>query len=163
MKNNSVFQQANSTSQLPKNNPIFQQANASPLIIDTSIPSQNDISLPIDPPISARDEASDALLPIETYEPKTCCDKVCCGSIANMAFGWPTGTVRGLIALIIAIVTVGVFAFLVVYFTIQNNANIALAGAGLLSTILAAVLGYYFGNRSASAPSNSLSSTTPSG
>lgn len=147
-----------------KNNPIFQQANASPLIIDTSVPSQNDTSVTMqdEPPISARDEASDALLPIETYEPKTCCDKVCCGSIANMAFGWPTGTVRGLIALIIAIVTVGVFAFLVVYFTIQNNSNIALAGAGLLSTILAAVLGYYFGNRSASTPSTSLSPTNNS-
>ena len=159
MKNNSVFQQGNNHS-LPKNNSVFQ-ANTSPLIIDTS-ENDNSLIVPIEPPISSRDEASDALIPIETYEPKTCCDKVCCGSIANMAFGWPTGTVRGLIALIIAVVTVGVFAFLVVYFTIQNNANIALAGAGLLSTILAAVLGYYFGNRSASTPSTSLSSTTTS-
>lgn len=161
-----------------KNNPHFlktqkEVANSSPLIIDVNGSGNVSgnvsggvngtiIDVPHEPPISTRDEASDALLPIETYEPKTCCDKLCCGSIANMACGWPTGTVRALIAVIISIVTVGVFAFLVIYFTIQNNSNIALAGAGLLSTVLAAVIGYYFGSRTSSPPSNNLSSTSSS-
>jgi uncharacterized membrane protein len=79
-----------------------------------------------------------------------------------MACGWPTGSVRALIAILITLVTVGVFAFLVIYFTIQNNADIALAGAGLLSTVLAGVIGYYFGTRSNSAPPISSSSTSSS-
>lgn len=140
---------------------LRQDANTSPSII-LNDHENLDTSVVVDDPthISARDDASDALLPITIYEPHTCCDKLCCGSIANMACGWPTGSVRALIAVIISLVSVLVFAFLVVYFTIQNNANIALAGAGLLSTVLAGVIGYYFGSRTSSPPSHSLSSTS---
>jgi hypothetical protein len=145
-----------------KKKALRQEGNISPLVINSN--TEHNIVIPPEPPvpISTRDDATEALLPVDVYQPHTCCDRLCCGSIANMACGWPAGSVRALIAVIISLVSVCVFAFMVIYFTLQNNSNIALAGAGLLSTVLAAVIGYYFGTRTGSGPSTLLSSTTRS-
>ncbi len=97
---------------------------------------------------SSVDDASNALLPVVMYKEPNCMERCCCGSLANMACGYPSGTIRATIAVIFSIIFACACTFLVVYFAIQGKDNVSIAAAGLLSTVLSGITGYYFGTRS---------------
>lgn len=76
-----------------------------------------------------------------------CC---CCGFIENEPCGFPKGTIRSTLAIIVtSVVCVGMIVALVLLLLAQQWA-IAVAVAEAMLGVLGTVLGYYFGSRSAS-------------
>ena len=124
-------------------------------VIDSSQPSTQPPTQPSNTTTSATmDDASEALLPTQMYKEPNCMERCCCGSLANMACGYPSGTIRATIAVIFSIIFACACTFLVVYFAIQGKDNVSIASAGLLSTVLSGITGYYFGTRSEPKPSD---------
>lgn len=76
-----------------------------------------------------------------------CC---CCGFIENEPCGYPKGTIRSALAVIVtSIVCLGMMAALIMLLVYQQWA-IAVAVAEAMLGVLGTVLGYYFGTRSVS-------------
>jgi hypothetical protein len=76
-----------------------------------------------------------------------CC---CCGFIENEPCGFPKGTIRSTLAIIVtSIVCLGMMAALIMLLVYQQWA-IAVAVAEAMLGVLGTVLGYYFGTRSVS-------------
>jgi hypothetical protein len=73
------------------------------------------------------------------------------------AFGWPKGTVRGLIAIIICITIVLIMSVLMILFFIKEQYESALGILSVLSGILGSIIGYYFGSRSAETATDTIS------
>ncbi len=76
-----------------------------------------------------------------------CC---CCGFIENEPCGFPKGTIRSTLAvMIVSIVCIGMMAALIMFLVYQQW-TIAVAVAEAMLGVLGTVVGYYFGSRSAS-------------
>ena len=87
---------------------------------------------------------------IYNYKPTNFCEKYCCGSIPNMACGYPSGTVRAIIAVFTLVVVLSVQSFAIVWLLIQDNTSGALGLATGLLGELGVVSGFYYGSRSSS-------------
>lgn len=89
------------------------------------------------------------------YKPRNCCERYCCGGLQGMACGWPKGTVRAMIAVIMIVIVLLVQAFLVVWLAVKgSDTTSAIAVAGALLAELGGVLGFYYGTRSSSGSSD---------
>ena len=65
-----------------------------------------------------------------------------------MACGWPKGTVRAIIAIVLLIVVMAVEGFLVVWLAVAGDATSAIAVGAAMMAELGAVGGFYYGSRS---------------
>lgn len=117
---------------------------------DTIIPIES--SPPLGSPGSGQSGHGEWLIPtandMHRYKPVNCCEKRCCGGLQGMACGWPKGTVRAIIAIVLLIVVMGVEGFLVIWLAVQGNDTSAIAVGAAMLAELGAVGGFYFGSRS---------------
>ena len=85
---------------------------------------------------------------IYTYKPTNCCEKYCCGSIPSMACGYPSGTVRAIIALFTLFIALGIQGFGVIWLLVHDNTSAGLGLATGLLGELGVITGFYYGSRS---------------
>ena len=64
----------------------------------------------------------------------------------DKAFGWPSGTVRALLALILVVAVAGPAMFLTVRLALDGNTEAALTTLSVLTGLAGAAIGYYFGS-----------------
>lgn len=93
-------------------------------------------------------EKEDLIDDLHRYKPKNCCERHCCGGLQGMACGWPKGTVRAIIAVIVLIIVMGVEGFLVVWLATHDRSDLAIAVGGGMLAELSAVIAYYYSSRS---------------
>lgn len=74
----------------------------------------------------------------------SCC---CFGDNPDEACGYPPKTIRAIISITAVITSFMVFAFMCVYFSLMERFTEAVSIAGIISTELGTIVGYYFGTR----------------
>src|SRR5690349_3900396 len=92
-------------------------------------------------------EDADTPIVIGDIKDPRCCEKYCCGSISNMPLGYPQGSVRSVLTILIVIIANLALAFGIVWGIIQNNNILITAMSTVLSGELGTVIGYYYGTR----------------
>lgn len=64
----------------------------------------------------------------------------------DRAFGWPAGSVRALLAIMLVVAVAAPAAFLTVYLAMAGNTEAALTTLSILTGLGGAAVGYYFGS-----------------
>lgn len=127
----------------------MEEEDAGVAATETSIPLQETAP---PPPVSDEEDDDDMLIPfgadMHRYKPVNCCERYCCGGLQGMACGWPKGTVRAIIAVLLLVIAMGVEAFLVVWLAIRGNDTAAIGVGGAMLAELGGAVGFYFGSRS---------------
>ena len=76
-----------------------------------------------------------------------CC---CCGFLENEPCGYPKGTIRSTLAVIITVIVLLAISAVIVMLLIYQQWALAVAVAEAPLAVLSAVIGYYFGSRTKS-------------
>ena len=74
-----------------------------------------------------------------------------CGPNQNESCGWPKGTVRALISVIIIILTFAIAATTVIILILNDQISFAIGVLSTIFTIISAVIAFYFGTKSSQA------------
>lgn len=73
--------------------------------------------------------------------------KSCFGDVEGESCGWPKGTVRSCIALIIIPISFISAISITIIFVLREQYEIASSIIGLMFTVVGTVIGYYFGSK----------------
>lgn len=76
----------------------------------------------------------------------------CCGGDPDEACGYPPKTVRAIISITIVLLSFITFVFLAIFLAIKEQYTEAMGIAGIISSVLSGVIGYYFGSKQAKPP-----------
>lgn len=84
----------------------------------------------------------------------------CFGDNPDEACGYPPKTIRAIISVTACVVSFAVFGFMAVYLTLKGQYTEATAMAGIMSTELGTIVGYYFGTRNKTEQRNDMEEQT---
>lgn len=89
---------------------------------------------------------------LRRYKAKNCCERNCCGGLINMPCGYPPGTIRAIMTIIIVSLTITAECATLVYAVVNKDSTLINIAITVLSNSLTAVISFYFGTRSSSKP-----------
>lgn len=84
---------------------------------------------------------------------------MCLGPHKDESCGWPKGTVRATIAVIVIILSIAAMSTLMILFFTSEKYEAALGIAGTIAGIMSIVIGYYFGAKSAEGAAQLMATT----
>ena len=80
----------------------------------------------------------------------------CCGNVPDEACGWPKGTVRAIFSLIIVVCTYILAGYDVTTLILRDKVPEAMGILTATLSIISAVIGYYFGQKSGEAATKTI-------
>ncbi len=80
----------------------------------------------------------------------------CCGPLPDESCGWPKGTVRAILAVVIVVLAFIIAAGMIVMLIIYNQITVAVGVVGTIFTVVGSVTAYYFSTQAAAASNKAI-------
>lgn len=80
----------------------------------------------------------------------------CCGPLEHESCGWPTGTIRAVIALVTILCSFGAAIAVMIMLIVKDQYAIAVGINSSIWGIVGGIIGYYFGTKATSSANNSV-------
>ena len=84
----------------------------------------------------------------------------CCGPLSTESCGWPRGTIRALLALLVILVCLLVTGTSELIFIFRNEYVYALGIQNVITGIISIIIGYYFGTKTADAATQAITESS---